>query len=121
MQTFSEDERFASLISALKLVAAEPAQQLAVLAELQAIAAQIRDGEPAPELIDETLVREGVLPAEVGLQIQRIDALFDRLAARMGELTAATLSEAPEWELMRTAAREALEQLGIAPPRSIGS
>jgi hypothetical protein len=120
MVTFSEDERFASLIAALKLVAAEPEEQLAALPELQAIAAQIREGEPAVELIDETLVREGVLPADVGEHIRRIDELFDQLVARVGALSSAALSEAPEWGLMRVAARHVLDELGIVFPGSVG-
>lgn len=113
MGTFSDDERFASLIAALKVVAAEPDEQLALLPELQAIAAQIRQGDVTVELIDETLVRDGVLPAHIGAQIRRIDALFDRLLARVAELNAATLAEALEWELMRVEARQVLRELGV--------
>ena len=115
VETLSEDARFASLISALKLVAAAPEEQLMMLPELQAIAAQIRDGDVPVELIDETLVRDGVLPAQLGEQIRRIDELFDRLLARAPELTAATFSQAEEWELMRATAREVLGELGVAP------
>ena len=31
-------------------------------------------------------------------------------------LTADALSEAPEWKMMRTAARKVLEELGVAAP-----
>lgn len=115
MGRLCEDERFADLLSALELVAAEPAQQRAHAGELLAIADQIQRGEPI-ELIDEVLVREGVLPPELGALVQQLDALFDQLLARSAELTPAALLVAPEWSRMRELAREALEQLGVASP-----
>lgn len=108
-----DDERFGDLISALELVAAEPEQQRPHVEELLAIARQIQRGEPI-ELTDETLVREGVLPAALGLRMRELDALFDQLLARSGELTPAGLLDAPEWTRMRALAREALEELGVA-------
>lgn len=105
----------ADLISALELVAAEPEQQRAHAGELLAIALQIQRGEPI-ELIDETLVREGVLPAELGTRIQQLDALFDQLLARSSGFTPAALLTAPEWARMRVLAREALEELGVVLP-----
>lgn len=115
MGRLCEDERFADLVSALELVAAEPARQRAHAGELVAIADQVQRGAPI-ELLDEVLVREGVLPPELGALIQQLDALFDQLLARRGALTPAALLAAPEWTSMRELAREALEQLGVASP-----
>jgi hypothetical protein len=109
-----EDPRFAGLISALELIAAEPEQQRPHVNDLLALARQIQRGEPI-ELIDEVLVREGVLPAALGARIKQLDALFDQLLARSGELTCAALLDAPEWTSMRALARETLAELGVGP------
>jgi hypothetical protein len=100
-----------------RFVAAEAwVRAIAVLAQV----APQRDRRATLARIDETLVREGVLPADVGEHIRRIDELFDQLVARVGALSSAALSEAPEWGLMRVAARHVLDELGIVFPGSVG-
>ncbi|MGD8861016.1 MAG: hypothetical protein PVI30_13495 [Myxococcales bacterium] len=118
MATRSDDPRWGSLIDALRLMASPPARQAAMLTELSEIAGQIRRGEAPVELIDVTLTREGVLPAEVGFLIQRIDEIFDGLAFEdpAQAFTEAALAERSEWRLMRGLARGALEQLGVPLP-----
>jgi hypothetical protein len=117
----ADDPRWGRLVDALRLMAAPPARQAAMLPELSEIADQIRRGEPQVELIDVTLSREGVLPAEVGFLIQRIDEVFDGLVgedpARV--FTRSALAERAEWKLMRALAGEALQQLGVPMPRAI--
>ncbi|MDD9937186.1 MAG: hypothetical protein OXT09_26490 [Myxococcales bacterium] len=119
MTTSSDDRRFGNLIDALRAVAADPETQEAALPELRAVAEQIRRGAPQGELLDVTLAREGVLPAEVGFLIQRIDELFDQLVALEPERAFSRdgLRELEAWKLMRGLAREALQQLGLTPRR----
>lgn len=100
-------------IAAALRVVAEPDLWQAALPELRAVAEQMRRGEPV-ELLDETLVRAGALPAQVGTLIFRIDAWFDRLVARGAELSEATRA-APEGRRMRKLAQQALAELGYLP------
>ncbi|MDD9944154.1 MAG: hypothetical protein OXU20_24130 [Myxococcales bacterium] len=120
MATRSDHDRWADLINALRLVATDAANQKRFLPELRVVAEQIRQGEPQAELLDVTLVRERVLPAEVALLVQRIDKLFDTLVTQDPDeaFSDKALRERQEWQLMRALAREALDRLGYPEPAS---
>jgi hypothetical protein len=117
--TTPDEDRYASLVQALALIASEPAEQARLLPALTRIASETRRGTKV-ELLDVQLARAGVLPAETGFLIARIDESLDELIADQSGIafTEHALHSDPRWRLARTLAREALEQLGERTPRS---
>lgn len=114
-----DHDRYASLVQALTAIASEPAEQARLLPALTRIASETRAGTKV-ELLDVQLSREGVLPAETGFLIARIEEVLDALVADPTGLafTEHALRSDPRWRLARTLAREALEQLGERARRS---
>lgn len=117
--TTPDEDRYASLVHALAVIASEPAEQARLLPQLTRIASETRAGMKA-ELLDVQLDREGVLPAETGFLIARIEESLDELVADQTGIafTEHALRSDPRWRLARTLAREALEQLGERAQRS---
>lgn len=114
-----DEDRYASVVQALTAIASEPAEQARLLPALTRIASETRAGSNV-ELLDVQLAREGVLPAETGFLIARIEEVLDELIADQTGLafTEHALRSDPRWRLARTLAREALVQLGERAHRS---
>ena len=114
-----DEDRYASLVQALAAIASEPAEQARLLPALTRIASETRAGTKV-ELVDVQVVREGVLAAETGFLIARIEEVLDELVADQSGIafTEHALRSDARWRLARTLAREALEQLGERAQRS---
>jgi hypothetical protein len=115
-RTIAEDDRLVNLIDALQLVAADPDHQARALQAFRDIAAEIRRGETPVQLLDLTLVREGVIPEPVRFIVQEIDLLFDELVERDDDarvFAPSALKTDPTWNRLRVQARAALHILGI--------
>ena len=114
-----DEDRYASLVQALAAIASEPAEQARLLPALTRIASETRGGTKV-ELLDVQLAREGVLAAETGFLIARIEEVLDELVGDQTGMafTEHALRSDARWRLARTLAREALEQLGERAQRS---
>lgn len=115
----ADDDRYTSLVHALAVIASEAKEQARLLPALTRAASETRGGTKV-ELIDVQLAREGVLPAETGFLIARIEEVLDELVGDPSGVafTEHALHSDPRWRLARTLAREALEQLGERSRRS---
>jgi len=98
----TDEDRYASLVQALTVIASEAAEQARLLPALTRIAAETREGTQV-ELLDVQLAREGVLPAETGFLIARIEEVLDELVGDQTGIafTEHALRSDPRWKLAR--------------------
>lgn len=101
-----------ALAGALRVVAAEPDDQLEALETFRIAATQLRDGVRDLVPLDRRLARSGALPERAAALIRELDACFDRmLDAGDAMFTEEALRNAPEWAQARDVARRALRAL----------
>ncbi len=113
-RTRYEDPRFGALVAALRVVAADVSDQERALDALREVGDAMRRGEPMAGFGAEVAALE--LPASVEGLVAAIDLAFDELLADRGgaALSRDALAHDLRWARMRSLAREALDELGLA-------